>query len=865
MRGSPLRLQSISMVAWLPAIAMGLALGATAALGASVSYEYDDLGRLKAVVYDDGRRVDYVLDPAGNRESVATAVPVGGALRFSSGAYAVAENGASITITVERTGTGIGAIGVSYATANGTAAAGSDYTTSSGALSWADGDFAVKTFNVPIIDDGVYEGSETVTLTLNTPTGTGATLGTPASATLTINDNEIPPPGSLQLSASTYSVAENGGNLVVSVTRTGGSSGAASVNYATSNGTAAAASDYAATSGTLNWANGDAATKTFSVPILDDATVESSETFTVALSANTGASLGSPASATVTITDYEPGSVQLSASAYSIAENGGSLVVSVTRAGGSSGAASVNYATSNGTAAAASDYTATSGTLSWANGDAATKTFSVPILDDLSIESSETFGLTLSANTGAALGSPNSATATITDFEPGQLALSPVSYTVTEGGTTVAVSVTRTGGSNGAVGVTYAASAGTAAAGSDFTATNGTLSWANGDAATKTFSVTILDDLTVESAETINLALSAPTGGASVGASSGSITINDYEPGQLQFSASNYIVAENGSSVTITVQRVNGSNGAVGASYATTSGTAIAGSGGGGDFYTTSGSLTWPNADTANKTFTVSMVNDTTYEGSETGNLSLSAPTGGASLGTPSAATFTITEDDLGPWIMADSPQAVVEGGNIVFTVTKSSLTAVVHSVSYATSSGTATQGSDFTGTSGTLTFATNEFTKQVTVATSDDIALESLMETFTFTLSNPTNDARIIGDPGTGTIQDNESNIPSIPTNLRTNPVGIAFGGGFTVLWNASTGTVNHYTLHELITMGPGAGNTADYIVNAPTTSKGFTKGGTEKDFEYTVRACATADESQCSSWSSSVTISTCSAGGCN
>lgn len=104
----------------------------------------------------------------------------------------------------------------------------------------------------------------------------------------------------------------------------------------------------------------------------------------------------------------------------------------------------------------------------------------------------------------------------------------------------------------------------------------------------------------------------------------------------------------------------------------------------------------------------------------------------------------------------------------------------------------------------------------------------------------------------------------PSVPTNLRTQPVGISYGGNFTVLWNGS-GTVHHYTLHEVILMGPGAGNQADYTINYPTAQKAFSKGPVEKDYEYTVRACATADQSQCSAWSAPVVISTCAAGGCN
>lgn len=228
--------------------------------------------------------------------------------------------------------------------------------------------------------------------------------------------------GTLQLSAASYSVGEAGPALAILVTRTGGSFGAASINYATSNGTATAGSDYTATSGTLNWADGNSTAKSFSVAITDDATFEGSETLTVTLSGVTGASLGTPASATVTITDNDnppPGTLQLSPASYTVGENVGSVVVTVSRANGSAGAASVNYATSNGTATAGSDYTAASGTLNWGSGDAADKTFSVAVTDDSTAESSETINLTLSNASGATLATPSSGTITITDNDSG--------------------------------------------------------------------------------------------------------------------------------------------------------------------------------------------------------------------------------------------------------------------------------------------------------------------------------------------------------------------------------------------------------------------------------------------------------------
>ena len=113
-----------------------------------------------------------------------------GTLQFSAPTYFVNENGGTATINVTRTGGTDGAVGVNYATAGGTATAGSDYTAASGTLSWASGDSATKSFTIPITNDTLAEGSETVNLALSVPTGE-ASLGTSSTAVLMIVDNPI--------------------------------------------------------------------------------------------------------------------------------------------------------------------------------------------------------------------------------------------------------------------------------------------------------------------------------------------------------------------------------------------------------------------------------------------------------------------------------------------------------------------------------------------------------------------------------------------------------------------------------------------------------------------------------------------------
>lgn len=226
--------------------------------------------------------------------------------------------------------------------------------------------------------------------------------------------------GILQFNTATASVAENVGTLVLTVTRTGGSLGSASVTCSTTNGTAVAGADYTAVSTLLTWNGGDTSAKTCSIPILVDVITELSEDFTVSLSGASGAAVGSVRTVRVTILDgvaSASGRLQFASSSYSIAENGGSLTVSVTRTGGSLTPASVNYTTKDISARSGFDYTAASGTLNWSQGDSGDKTFSIPVRTDALTEGNETFAVALTGAVGAVLGTPASSTITIIDVD----------------------------------------------------------------------------------------------------------------------------------------------------------------------------------------------------------------------------------------------------------------------------------------------------------------------------------------------------------------------------------------------------------------------------------------------------------------
>jgi parallel beta-helix repeat protein len=131
--------------------------------------------------------------PASGDPTVSHAGPLviqrePGEFQFDAATYAVAENGTNLTITVLRIGGSNVAVTVNYATSNGTAMAGQDYTTATGTLAFGVG-ITSRTFSVTILDDAALESDETVHLTLSNPTG-GATLGEDSAAVLTILDND---------------------------------------------------------------------------------------------------------------------------------------------------------------------------------------------------------------------------------------------------------------------------------------------------------------------------------------------------------------------------------------------------------------------------------------------------------------------------------------------------------------------------------------------------------------------------------------------------------------------------------------------------------------------------------------------------
>ena len=242
-----------------------------------------------------------------------------GSLSFSAASYG-GDEASTVSLTVNRSGGTAGAVSVDFELLYGTAGR-SDINTTTGSLSWADGDNAAQTIDIELLGDAETEPLELLFVRLIAPTG-GATLETPSTASLHIS--EAGSASTVEFDVGTIEIAERGFATAVAVVRREGSAlGSASVDFTTNPVTAVAGSDFnGPASGTLTWEDGDATPRWIEFPITADADAESTESFAVVLSNASGASVGSQSDLTVNILDGD------GANADPIANAGASTTVS---------------------------------------------------------------------------------------------------------------------------------------------------------------------------------------------------------------------------------------------------------------------------------------------------------------------------------------------------------------------------------------------------------------------------------------------------------------------------------------------------------------------------------------------------------
>jgi hypothetical protein len=754
---------------------------------------------------------------------------VAGTVRFGAASYTVAEATANASITVQRSGGAAASVVVQLLTSDGTAEAGRDYTSRNVSITFNAGE-TTKTLLVPITNTPLVDGSRTFTVAITGATPPSTVVGNPSVTTVTITDNDVA--GSLQFSLAGYSITEPAAvtaTATIVVTRTGGAAGGVLVDFVAMDGSATAGADYGATAGTLTFGAGNTS-RTFTIPVFADALVEGDETVLLALSnARGGATLGAQKTATLTIKDAERG-VQFSAANYTVNESQGTATITVVRTGPADGSATVSYSTSDGTAVGGTHYTPTSGTLSFGT-NVTSKTFTVKVLPDKVVATPRTVLLLLSnPSLSTPLGPQSSATLTINNVDvAGTVKLGAATYSVNESVAAATVTITRSGGTAGAVTVDYTTAddcmtppcPGKAQADVDYDVTSGTLTFNPGETS-KTILIPITNDTTVEGNETFLFQISNPGGFAAIAApTTATITIVDNDTGGvIQLSASTYQVTEPvGVSSTATIQLTRtGSNLAAGATVqlATSNGTATAGA----DYAATVTTVVF-GANETSKSVPIPILPDVTAEGNEAVNITLSNPGGGASLGARTSAVLTIV-DATSVVQFGATTYSVNEGAPATVTVVRGGPLNAPAVVGYSVTGGTAAAGTDYTAPalSAALTFTANVASKTFTLPTIKR-AGDNGSRTVTLSLapisgpiqvgpSNPTVLTIQDVDPP-GTFQFGAATYSAAEGGVSPVTITRTGGGGGTVVvqWQATGGNatvVQDYTpAIGTVTFGPG------------------------------------------------------------
>jgi uncharacterized delta-60 repeat protein len=465
--------------------------------------------------------------PTNATLTIIDTVAAPGQLYFSATNFTAGSGDGNAYLTVLRTNGSSGSVSLTYSTVPGTALPGLNYVSTINTLTFGSGE-TVKYAAVPLVNNNIAQVPVSLSVVLSNPTG-GATLTAPTNATLTILNTNI---GFAFLNATNY-VRETNGLVPIFVQRIGGTNGGVQVNYSTTAGTALPGVNYTTASGTLTFGAGEML-QAVSLPLIYDPKVTGDLNLTMQLSSpSAGTALASPSNTLVVVEDADAG-LSFTNPAMSVFKNVGNAVIPVVctnpavepvMVDSNTVPMSVHYFTADGTALAGVDYQATNGVLVFTNG-IGTNFINVPVYNNSQVLGNHTFSVSLFNPTAPGqLVAPSNQVVTIVDNNSGLSFSSPV-YTVLKTGVSAAITVLRTDNTNTTSSVHFATADGSAAAGTDYLATNGVLVFTNGQTS-QTFAVTVIANTTVQPDKTVLLQLSNPTNGFLIAPYAATLTIHD--------------------------------------------------------------------------------------------------------------------------------------------------------------------------------------------------------------------------------------------------------------------------------------------------------------------------------------------------
>jgi glucose/arabinose dehydrogenase len=541
------------------------------------------------------------------------------------------------------------------------------------------------------------------------------------------------------------------------------SSQVVTVNYATANNTAIEPSDYQARSGSVTFQPGETARDVI-MTVNGDTTFEPNETFNVNLTNPGNATIGDTQGVGTIVNDDAQPAISIGDAAVTEGNVGTTTIsFTVSLSNASSQTITVNYATAGDTATSGADFVATSGTATITQGLLST-TVNVTVNSDTTFETNEFFLVNLTSPTNATI-SDNQATGVINndDTQP-TIAINDVSVTEGNAGTSAAgFTASLSNPSSQTITVNYTTAGGSATAGSDYVTSSGMLTFTPGQL-TQPISVTVNGDTSFEANETFNVDLSGATN-ATIADSQGVGTINN-DDAQPTISINDVSVSEGNAGTTnaaFTVTLSAASSQTTTVNYATADGTATTAD---SDYVNAGGTLTFTPGQTS-QPVSVTINGDTAFEPNQAFNVNLSGATNATIA--DNQGVGTITNDDTQPTISINDV-SVTEGTIVTafagFTVALSNASSQTITVNYATADGTATAGSDYVATNGTLTFTPGQTSLTLGVAVNSDLRNEPDVA-FNLNLSAATN-ATIADNQGVGTILDEDAPILATEENSQ-------------------------------------------------------------------------------------------------
>jgi len=390
------------------------------------------------------------------------------------------------------------------------------------------------------------------------------------------------------------------------------------------------------------------------------------------------------------------------------------------------------------------------------------------------------------------------------------------------------ITVVRDGDLSSPMTVDLSSVAGSAQPGLDYQSLQATLAFDVGETS-KTVNLHLIDDSVWEDVETLNLILSNPTGGATLGALSSSvvnIADNDPQPGSgatFKFYYDQWNAQENWGFKQITVQRVGDLSSAMTVDVATVAGSALPGQ----DYQPVQTTLTFGVGEST-RDFNLYLVNDTVIESQESLTVVLSNPTGsGAALGASNTAVVNIIDDDASFSFYYDHWNTQENWGYASINVIRHGYTGTTMTVDLSTVAGSAQPGQDYQPLQTTLTFGVGETSKWVNLSLVNDNVVEG-METLNVVLSNPTGGAKL-GPISTAVVNIANDDIAAPGTiqfsyqTLTTNE-----GWGYAILYvSRSGGSTGEVSVDYTIANGT-AQNGSDF--NASNGTLVFADGETTR-----------------------------------